>query len=129
MKYIKTVVILITISFHFVFAQNGFDKEESIYHLRTNLEYLASDFLEGREATTRGEELASVFLSAKLKEYGIKAFGDRGSYFQYFDIITKQILQDSNIDIILSDGRTINLLSGDDFAISVDNLPSTKFND
>lgn len=129
MKYLQTILIILNISFHFVFAQNGFDKQESIYHLRTNLEYLASDFLEGREAATRGAELASVFLSAKLKEYGIKAFGDRGSFFQHFDIITKQVSHDSNIDIISRDGKTSNLLSGDDFAISTDYLPSTKFND
>jgi hypothetical protein len=128
LKHIRNLGLILIISFHFVVAQNGFDKQESIYHLRINLVYLASDYLEGREATTRGEELASLFLSAKLREYGIKPFGDDGKYFQYFDVLTKKALHDSEIDIITSDDETSKLILGDDFSLSLDYLPSEEFN-
>ncbi|UCH64715.1 MAG: M20/M25/M40 family metallo-hydrolase [Ignavibacterium sp.] len=129
MKHFRNLVLILIVSFHFVFAQNGFDKQESIYHLSSNLEYLASDYLEGREATTRGEELASIFLSAKLKEYNVKPFGDDGKYFQYFNVLTKQTESDSEIEIISEDGETSKLLLGDDFALSLDYFPSAEFND
>jgi hypothetical protein len=129
LKHVRNLLLVLFISIHFVFAQNGFDKQEGIYHLRSNLEYLASDYLEGREAATRGEELASIFISAKLKEYGIKPFGDDGMYFQYFDILNKQAAHNSEIDIILKDGVKINLLLGDDFALYLDYLPSEELND
>jgi len=127
-KHLINLLVIITFSFHFVFAQSEFDKEESIFYLRSNLEYLASDYLEGREATARGEELASIFLSAKLKQYGVKAFGDQGSYFQYFEILTKRILHDSELDIVTRNGQILSLSLGDDYALSLDFLPSTKFN-
>jgi hypothetical protein len=127
-KHFKDILLILFVSFHFVFAQNRFDKQESIYYLRTNLEYLASDYLEGREATTRGAELASIFISSKLKEYGVKPFGDNGKYFQYFDVLTKQTSHDSEIEIISSDD-TSKLFLGDDFALSLDYFPSEEFND
>ncbi len=69
------------LSFCFVclsFAQ--LDDSTSIVYLKSNLEYLASDELEGREASTQGEKLASVFIANKLKEYGVKPLGDEGTY-------------------------------------------------
>jgi hypothetical protein len=128
LKFLINHILILITSFHFVFAQNGFDKQESIYQLRTNLEYLASDYLEGREATTRGAELASMFISAKLKEYGVKPFGDNGRYFQYFDVITKKTSHDSEIEIISGDD-TSKLFLGDDVALSLDYFPSKEFND
>jgi len=64
------------------FAQ--LDDSTSMVYLKSNLEYLASDELEGREASTQGEKLASLFIADKLKEYGVKPFGDEGTYFQNF---------------------------------------------
>lgn len=43
-------------------------------NLRTHLEFLASDELEGREAGTRGEKLAALYLRSQLEQYGIRPF-------------------------------------------------------
>ena len=66
----------------FVQAQdeNLFD----INNIKANLEFLASDELEGREATTRGARIASLYIAMQLQKYGIKPFGDNGTYFQNF---------------------------------------------
>ena len=45
--------------------------------------YLASDMLEGREAGTRGGNLAAEYIVLMLKEWGIEPFGGE-NYFQHF---------------------------------------------
>ena len=45
--------------------------------------YLASDMLEGREAGTRGGDLAAEYIVLMLREWGIEPFGGE-SYFQHF---------------------------------------------
>lgn len=45
--------------------------------------YLASDMLEGREAGTRGGDLAAEYIVLMLKEWGIEPFGGE-NYFQHF---------------------------------------------
>lgn len=45
--------------------------------------YLASDVLEGREAGTRGGNLAAEYIVSMFREWGIEPFGGE-SYFQHF---------------------------------------------
>src|SRR5690606_23940902 len=49
--------------------------------LKSNLEFLASDELEGREAATHGAKVASKFIASELQKYGVEPFGDDGTYF------------------------------------------------
>ncbi len=44
----------------------------SVDHLRTNVQYLASDELQGRLAGSAGEKKAADYIAAKLKSYGLK---------------------------------------------------------
>lgn len=55
--------------------------------LRAWIELLASPELEGREAGTRGYDLAARFVAAQLASLGLEPLGDEGSYFQRFDIV------------------------------------------
>ncbi|MCP5063565.1 MAG: hypothetical protein GY936_14055, partial [Ignavibacteriae bacterium] len=74
-------------------------KENSLINLKSNLEFLASDELEGREATSRGAKLAALYISKELQKYGIKPFADNGTYFQEFEMVIKGISENSNITI------------------------------
>ena len=66
--------------------------KEMINYLKINLEYLASDTLEGRRAGTIGESLAADFISKKFKEIGLLPKGDSESYFQPFNLIDGKML-------------------------------------
>jgi len=66
--------------------------KEMINYLKINLEYLASDNLEGRRAGTIGESLAADFISKKFKEIGLLPKGDSESYFQPFNVIDGKML-------------------------------------
>lgn len=52
--------------------------------LRTNLTYLASDALEGRDTPSRGLNLAAQYIADQFKAAGLEAVGDDG-YFQTAD--------------------------------------------
>lgn len=78
--------------------------------VKANLEFLASDELEGREAATRGEKLASLFIANEFQKYGVKPFGDKNSFYQYFNLNSVKIDMTSNIDV---SGTELKLI--DDF--------------
>ena len=54
----------------------------SATRVRADVEFLADDLLEGREAGTRGYELAARYVAAALKAAGYAPAGDNGTYFQ-----------------------------------------------
>ncbi len=110
-----------------VLSQSYFPSPESLILLRSNLEYLASDKLEGREATTKGEEMAAKFISDKLFEYGVKPFAGDGSYFQNFSVDVKWADRSSWIELSAVDGSVSHFNVGDDFYLSTAIIPSMNF--
>ncbi|MCZ7602877.1 MAG: M20/M25/M40 family metallo-hydrolase [Melioribacteraceae bacterium] len=95
MKYKLIVLAIVLTSLIVVYSQ--LETDESIVYLKANLEYLASDELEGREATKRGEDLAAMFIASELKKYGVEPFGDSGSYFQKFDVQISSVSKSSAV--------------------------------
>lgn len=54
----------------------------SAENIRADMEFLASDDLEGREAGTPGYDLAADYVAEQFAEIGLKPAGDAGTYFQ-----------------------------------------------
>ncbi len=52
--------------------------------MRAEVNYLASDELEGRMTGSKGARLAADYLAAYFEKIGVRAPGDNGSYFQEF---------------------------------------------
>ncbi|ABI76318.1 peptidase, M20/M25/M40 family [Hyphomonas neptunium ATCC 15444] len=50
--------------------------------IRADMDFLASDDLEGREAGTPGFDLAADYVAAEFAEIGLAPGGDAGTYFQ-----------------------------------------------
>jgi hypothetical protein len=44
--------------------------------------FLADDLLEGREAGTRGHEIAAAIIASQFDQLGVKPAGRDGSYFE-----------------------------------------------
>ena len=53
--------------------------------LRTDVVYLASDYLEGREAGTPGEALAAEYIAWRMQQIGLAPKGATTGYLQPFD--------------------------------------------
>lgn len=59
----------------------------SAARVRADVEFLADDLLEGREAGTRGYDLAALYAVAQLKTAGFEPAADDGSYLQQVPFI------------------------------------------
>ncbi|MFH1195181.1 MAG: M28 family peptidase [bacterium] len=85
-------------------------------YVRSNLEFLASDELEGRETGERGNDLASLFIASELKKYSVKPFGDSGTYFQNIEFLSKRFLESSYFSVCNKEGNDLfELKIGNDF--------------
>ncbi len=58
---------------------------QTMQDLKTDVVYLASDYLEGRETGKAGEARAAEYIAARFAELGLAADGRGGTYFQSFD--------------------------------------------
>jgi hypothetical protein len=80
-KYILLVSIIFLI--YLDGCQKPLNREKAIKLIKNDLEYLASDMLEGREAGTPGAEKAADYLAERFEEIGLIPKGSDG-YFQEF---------------------------------------------
>jgi aminopeptidase YwaD len=69
------------------FAQRLSKADKSVIkNLKAHVTYLADDRLEGRRTGTQGEKLAAQYISEQFAAIGLLAKGDRGTFFQSFEI-------------------------------------------
>ena len=67
----------------------------TVANLKAHVSYLASDQLEGRRTGTKGEELASKYISEQFQKNGLEPKGENG-FFQTFEINEgKQVMPSS----------------------------------
>lgn len=55
--------------------------------LRSDLFFLSSDDLAGRQAGTVGDHVATDYIAAEFMRVGLKPVGDHGTYFQNMDLV------------------------------------------
>jgi len=98
MKRIFFLFILFTEA---VFAQKLKKADKVILQsLKSHIEFLADDKLEGRRAGSNGEKLAAEYLVNQFKSIGLSPAGVNGSYLQPFDVAEgKQILKTTMFNI------------------------------
>jgi hypothetical protein len=67
--------------------------------LKEFLTYLASDDLDGRATFSEGLGLAAGYISAQLKQWGVKPGGHNGSYFQKVSVLGVRSTNKSSVTI------------------------------
>ncbi|HEV2867338.1 MAG TPA: M28 family metallopeptidase [Allosphingosinicella sp.] len=63
--------------------------------IRAHMAFLADDLLEGREAGTRGDALAQLYIAARFSAARLTPAGDHGGYLQPFRVRGTQLDRDS----------------------------------
>ena len=87
----------------------------SAQRFRADVEFLADDTLEGREAGTRGYQIAANYVAAEYKRLGLKPAGDAGSYFQSVPFTNVVLdIEASSMSVTVS-GKTRTLEAGAEF--------------
>ncbi|HYF32381.1 MAG TPA: M28 family peptidase [Chitinophagaceae bacterium] len=85
----------------------------AIKQIEAHITYLADDKLEGRRAGTRGEQLASEYISKQFAAAGLQPKGDNNGWLQAFDI---------------NDGKEVKpsshfIINGNDLKLATDYFP------
>ena len=86
MKYIVTLFSVLFITASSIAQDCKVIPPGAIVNLRANVDYLASDELEGRLPGTRGAEEASDFIAKRFQEFGLVPYSVNGTYYQDFEI-------------------------------------------
>ncbi|TVQ10468.1 MAG: M28 family peptidase [Bacteroidetes bacterium] len=84
-------------------VQFGFKPEEVQYRLQYDVNKLASEEMEGREAGTEGERKAAAFIKSRFKEIGLQPLFE-DSYLQDFEFSGEWIFGDEN-HLLIGDGE------------------------
>ncbi|MFN8255484.1 MAG: M20/M25/M40 family metallo-hydrolase [Bacteroidales bacterium] len=84
--------------------------------------FLASDWLEGREASEKGSFIAADYIASLMQTFDLLPFGDKNSYFQEFNLVKYKIdnsefsivegSKESNSRLILTQNIDYELISG-----------------
>ena len=72
-------------------------KVDSLVVLKSDIKYLASDSLEGRESGTEGERLAAEYISERMRAIGLSEKGEAG-FLQTFDYAPKANPHEEKLD-------------------------------
>lgn len=89
--------------------------------IRSHVEFLASDLLEGRAAASRGYDIAAAYVASHFRQNGLKPAGDDDTFFQTVPLLeATPVLPGSSAELVV-DGKTQR------FEYSTDYLPSADF--
>lgn len=140
MQRLVLVIVLFTISLS-LFGQSKEDGLNSITEeiVKAQLDFLASDWMEGRETGTRGSYLAADYLVSMFKIYGLQPAGDtetimpsrremmaganpkeNQTYYQNFSLLEYDSGEDQQLAIIINEKegkRKINFNYKTDFDV------------
>jgi aminopeptidase YwaD len=98
--------------------------------VRTHLEYLCSDELEGRMTLSKGSELFAKYAAAEFKKYGLQE-GPNPGYFHYFQTQANQRATAKNVASFENEaGKKFSLKQGTDFVplVGSSNLKTVEGN-
>lgn len=90
---------------------------EAAKRIGGDIEYLASDALEGRGPGTKGLQVAAEYIRDNFKEAGLKGGAEDGSYMQPFQFAlgTEPVMKKTWLILRGPDGQEIKLEAGTDY--------------
>lgn len=92
--------------------------QASASRLEADVRFLADDLLEGREAGTRGYDLAALYVAEAYRAIGLVPGGDDGTYFHQVPLVEDRKDPDgvSTLSIALGDTK-IELVENEDYFV------------
>lgn len=104
-------------------APDGYDESAGAdaRRIESDLRFLADDLLEGREAGTRGYDLAALYVAERLRAIGLRPAGDDGRYFQRVPLLRAKRVDGGGSLVIRRDGAATALKFREQF------LPQLNF--
>lgn len=94
---------------------------QSAARIEADVRFLADDLLEGREAGTRGYDLAALYVATRFRQLGLEPTGEGGSYFQNVPMLRGVRERQGSRFAITRGGRAT------DYGFETDYLPGLNF--
>jgi Zn-dependent M28 family amino/carboxypeptidase len=88
--------------------------------IRAHMTFLADDAMEGREAGTRGYDIAANYVAAQYALLGVKPANGAGGYLQPVPMLAYKNASEGSFSITGADGKATDLKFGEDY------LPSAQ---
>src|SRR3954454_13864239 len=83
--------------------------------IRTHVQFLASDLLEGRGTGQRGGDIAAEYIATQFSLYGLKPAGDNGTYLQNVPMVAVKTLPATSFKLVPKSGDSVELKNLDDY--------------
>ena len=90
--------------------------------IEADVRFLADDLLEGREAGTRGFDLAALYVAQRMRAIGVRPAGDARGYFQTVPLLRGTRVEEGSRLVVTRDGATTALRYREQF------LPALNYN-
>ena len=87
-----------------LFSQYAAQDSIALAMMKKDVTYLAHDRLQGREAGTKGEEMAAQYIANRMETVGLTPNGDPNSYYQKFNFKESPVVEHSALTL---DGATL----------------------
>jgi Zn-dependent M28 family amino/carboxypeptidase len=83
--------------------------------MKADLEFLASDLLEGRGTGQRGGDVAAAYIAAQFQQAGLKPAGENGTYMQKVPLLGLTTSPETALKMVPNNGDPIQLKYLDEF--------------
>jgi Zn-dependent M28 family amino/carboxypeptidase len=83
--------------------------------IKAHMTFLADDLMEGREAGTRGYDIAANYVASQYAQLGVKPAGDNGSYLQQVPLTASRSASEGGVSYTGADGKSGALTFGEDY--------------
>ncbi|WP_340644043.1 M28 family metallopeptidase [Phenylobacterium sp.] len=93
------------------------EAQTSADNIKAHVTFLASDLLEGREAGSRGYDIAAAYVASQMAQLGLKPGGDNGTYFQHVPMVAFQAADQGSFVLRDSAGKATPLVFGEDYLV------------
>ncbi|PKM16989.1 MAG: aminopeptidase [Gammaproteobacteria bacterium HGW-Gammaproteobacteria-2] len=87
----------------------------SAQRIAAHMAFLADDLLEGREAATRGHEIAARYMASQFQALGLEPAGEDGSFFQPVPLLQGERLAEGARFELIRNGRIESLAFESEF--------------
>lgn len=94
--------------------KTGSDFVPSAEAIKAHMTFLADDAMEGREAGTRGYDIAANYVAAQYALLGVKPAGDAGSYLQHVPLLAYRPSGEGSVTLTGANGQ-VALKYGEDY--------------
>lgn len=103
MKYLSLIAFAIVITASPIVAKNNKkNTAKRVAQIKTDIEFLASEKLEGRRTGSMGEKIAAQYIADRMKAIGITPLW-KENYLQTYKVVTGKQLSDNTILAIFTD--------------------------